>query len=133
MTDTARTGGAGQFARFALIGALGFVVDVAVLYGALALGAGTVAGRLLSFLAAASFTWAVNRRYTFAATASLWREWARYLASMAGGMLVNLLTYAFVLWLLPAAWWTPGLAVACGSAAGLGVNFISAKLFVFRS
>lgn len=130
MTDT---GAAGQFVRFAVIGALGFVVDVAVLYGALALGTGWIAGRALSFLAAASFTWAVNRRYTFAATASLWREWGRYLASMAAGMLVNFLVYALVLWLLPAAWWTPGLAVACGSAAGLGVNFVSAKLFVFKS
>jgi putative flippase GtrA len=130
MTDT---GAAGQFVRFAAIGALGFVVDVAVLYGALALGAGWIVGRALSFLAAASFTWAVNRRYTFAATASRWREWGRYLASMAAGMLVNFLVYALVLWLLPAAWWTPGLAVACGSAAGLGVNFVSAKLFVFKS
>lgn len=130
MTDT---GAAGQFVRFVVIGALGFVVDVAVLYGALALGAGWIAGRALSFLAAASFTWAVNRRYTFAATASRWREWGRYLASMAAGMLVNFLVYALVLWLLPAAWWTPGLAVGCGSAAGLGVNFVSAKLFVFKS
>lgn len=130
MTDTGATG---QFARFAVIGALGFVVDVAVLYGALTLGAGWIAGRALSFLAAASFTWAVNRRYTFSATASRWREWGRYLASMAAGMLVNFLVYALVLWLLPAAWWTPGLAVACGSAAGLGVNFVSAKLFVFKS
>lgn len=130
MTDT---GAAGQFVRFAMIGALGFVVDVAVLYGALALGAGWIAGRALSFLAAASFTWAVNRRYTFTATSARWREWGRYMASMAGGMLVNFLAYALVLWLLPAAWWTPGLAVACGSAAALGVNFISAKLFVFQS
>jgi putative flippase GtrA len=123
----------GQFGRFALIGALGFLVDVAVLYAALALGADWIGARLLSFLAAASFTWAVNRRYTFAATGSAWREWLRYMASMAGGMLVNFLVYALVLWLLPAAWWTPGCAVACGSAAGLLVNFVSAKLFVFKS
>lgn len=122
-----------QFIRFAVAGALGFLVDVAVLYGAMALGAGWVAGRLLSFLAAATFTWRFNRRYTFAATDSPWREWLMYLASMAGGMVVNFLAYSVVLALLPAAWWVPGLAVACGSVAGMGVNFISAKFFVFKS
>lgn len=122
-----------QFGRFAVAGALGFLVDVAVLYGALALGAGWVGGRLLSFLAATTLTWRLNRRHTFTATASPWREWLRYLASMAGGMLVNFLAYSALLAILPSAWWAPGLAVACGSAAGLGVNFASAKFFVFKS
>jgi putative flippase GtrA len=123
----------GQFGRFAVAGVLGLLVDIAVLYGALALGAGWIVGRLLSFLAAATATWAVNRRYTFAATDSPWREWLRYLASMAGGMLLNFLAYSLVLALLPPAWWTPGFAVACGSVAGMTVNFISAKFFVFKS
>jgi putative flippase GtrA len=122
-----------QLGSFALAGALGFAVDVAVLYGALALGAGWIGGRLLSFVAAAYSTWRFNRRFTFAATASPWREWWRYLASMTGGMLVNFLVYSLALSLLPAAWWAPGFAVGCGSAAGLAVNFASAKLFVFKS
>lgn len=122
-----------QLGSFAVAGVLGFVVDVGVLYGAMALGAGWIAGRLLSFVAAAYSTWRFNRRFTFAATASPWREWWRYLASMTGGMLVNFLVYSLALSLLPAAWWAPGLAVACGSVAGMAVNFVSAKLFVFKS
>lgn len=131
MTDT-RSARA-QFVRFAIIGTLGFVVDVGVLYGALALGASPMGGRVLSFLAAASFTWLANRHCTFSATASPWREWRYYVASMAAGLAVNFLVYALVLELLPPAWWTPGLAVACGSLAGLGINFTSAKRFVFKS
>lgn len=122
-----------QLGRFVVAGALGFLVDVAVLYAALALGAGWAAGRLLSFLAAAGFTWRFNRRYTFTATDSPWREWWRYLASMTAGMLINFLVYSFVLSLAPPAWWGPAFAVGCGSAAGLVVNFTSAKLFVFKS
>lgn len=122
-----------QLGSFAVAGVLGFVVDVGVLYGAMALGAGWIVGRLLSFVAAAYSTWRFNRRFTFAATASPWREWWRYLASMTGGMLVNFLVYSLALSLLPAAWWAPGLAVACGSVAGMAVNFVSAKLFVFKS
>jgi putative flippase GtrA len=125
--------GSRQLGSFAVAGALGFLVDVAVLYGALALGAGWIAGRLLSFLAAAGFTWRFNRRFTFTPTDSPWREWWRYLASMALGMLINFIVYSAVLSLLPPAWWSPAFAVGCGSVAGLAVNFANAKLFVFKS
>jgi putative flippase GtrA len=125
--------GARQIGRFAVAGALGFLVDIAVLYAGLALGAGWVVGRLLSFLAAASFTWGFNRRYTFTPTDSPWREWWRYLATMAGGMLINFLAYTAVLSLVPSTWWSPAFAAGCGSAVGMIVNFASAKLFVFKS
>lgn len=125
--------GSRQLGSFAVAGALGFLVDVAVLYAALALDAGWVVGRLLSFLAAAGFTWRFNRRFTFTPTASPWREWWRYLASMAAGMLINFLVYSAILSLLPAAWWSPAFAVGCGSAAGMVANFVNAKLFVFKS
>jgi putative flippase GtrA len=125
--------GSRQLGSFAVAGALGFVVDVAVLYAALALGAGWAAGRLLSFLAAAGFTWRFNRRFTFTPTGSPWREWWRYLAGMSAGMLVNFLVYSLVLSLVAASWWSPAFAVGCGSVAGLAVNFTSAKLFVFKS
>lgn len=125
--------GARQFGSFAVAGALGFLVDVAVLYAAAALGSGWIAGRLLSFLAAATFTWQLNRRFTFTATASPWREWRLYVTTMAAGMLVNFLVYSLALALLPDAWWRPAFAVACGSVAGMFVNFASAKRFVFKS
>jgi putative flippase GtrA len=128
MTKTAR-----QLLRFAVTGALGFGVDVAVLYGALALGSGPYLGRLLSFLAAVWVTWRLNRRYTFAPTASPWCEWWRYLAAMSGGAVLNLAAYWLTLWLLPAAAWLPALGVALGSVSGMAVNFLSAKLFVFKS
>jgi putative flippase GtrA len=125
--------GSRQLGTFVVAGALGFLVDVAVLYAALALSAGWAFGRLLSFIAAAGFTWRFNRRFTFTPTASPLREWWRYLASMTFGLLINFLVYSAVLPLLAAAWWGPAVAAGCGSAAGLVVNFANAKLFVFKS
>jgi len=124
---------AGQLLRFAVIGALGLLADVAVLYGALALGAGPYAGRALSFVAAVLVTWRLNRRYTFAPTGSPWTEWWRYLGAMSGGALLNLAAYTLALWLLPAAPWVPAAAVALGSLAGMALNFVSAKFLVFKS
>ena len=128
---TRRTGA--QFLRFAVAGVAGLVTDIAVLYLALALGGGFYAGRVLSFLAAVWVTWRLNRRYTFqAAGGGAWSEWWRYLSAMLGGGAINYLASGAAVLLLPPWPLTPALAVAIGSVAGMGVNFFSAKLLVFK-
>lgn len=124
-----------QVGQFAFAGVLGFVVDTAVLYLALALGLGYFAGRAVSFLCAVYATWQVNRRLAFAATRreSAWQEWWHYLAAMALGGIVNYAAYSAVVLLAPANPIKPVVAVAAGSAAGMLVNFISAKFWVFRA
>jgi putative flippase GtrA len=122
-----------QLLRFAVAGVAGLVVDVVVLYAALALGCNFYAGRVLSFLAAVYATWRINRRYTFQpGGGSLWGEWWRYLSAMLAGGAVNYLASAAVVALAPPWPLTPALAVAAGSVAGMGLNFISAKWLVFR-
>lgn len=123
-----------QFARFAAAGVAGLAVDMLVLYLGMELGLGKYLGRVASFLAAVWVTWQINRRYTFngAAAGSLWREWWRYLLAMAGGGLVNYAVYCGVLAWFADAPLLPQLAVAAGSLAGMAVNFISAKFFVFH-
>jgi len=119
--------------RFAIAGVAGLVVDVAVLYLALALGSGFYLGRVLSFLAAVWTTWRINRRYTFQpAGDGVWREWWRYLSAMLGGGVINYLASSAAILLLPHTTVTPALAVAIGSLAGMSINFLSAKLLVFR-
>jgi putative flippase GtrA len=126
-------GTATQLLRFGVTGVIGAAVDVSVLYGALALGAGPYAGRLLSFLVAVCVTWRINRRYTFTPSGSPWSEWWHYLAAMTGGALLNLGAYTLTLALLSAAPWLPALGVAVGSLSGMLLNFASAKWLVFKS
>src|SRR5262245_20996023 len=86
-----------QLLRFALIGALAFVVDAVALNAAMRFaGVNHYVGRAISYLLAASFTWALNRRYTFYARASTepLSEWAKFLAANAFGGLLNYTTYA---------------------------------------
>ena len=123
-------------ARFALAGVAGLLVDMAVLYLALRAGLDPYSGRLLSFLAAVFATWQLNRRYTFAAGAtpagSLWRQWWAYLAAMAAGGALNYAVYSLLIAVGPKRHLFPLVAVACGSLAGMTLNFFSAKLLVFR-
>lgn len=122
--------------RFAVSGVLGLLVDTAVLYLLMITGMGFAVARGLSFIAAATFTWWFNRRYTFAGTVPVppsWREWGRYLVAMGLGGLVN---YGVSLWShqafdLVRAW--PVLALALGSAVGMVFNFVSARYLLFRA
>jgi putative flippase GtrA len=122
-----------EFLLFALAGAMGFLVDVAVLYLAAPL-LGWYAARVLSFLAAATATWALNRRYAFGARRSggpLAREYLGYLLTMLGGAAVNYTVYVLTLHALRGPW-VPALGVGLGSVAGLVLNFLSARYLVFR-
>lgn len=126
-----------EFLSFAVVGTVGFVVDVAVLY-VMAPLLGWYGARVLSFLAAATATWALNRRYTFAARRSdvpVLREYLGYLVTMLGGAVVNYGAYVLVLHGATGAWgtWAPVAGVALGSCAGLVVNFLSARYLVFRA
>lgn len=124
-----------QLLWFSVVGTVGFVVDSTVLYLAMhLLGAGLLGGRLLSYLVAATTTWALNRRYTFFAQRGLNKiaEWGRFLAANAVGGLVNYTTYAILVTSSPRATNHPVLGVAAGSLAGLAVNFVLSRYLVFR-
>ena len=123
-----------EFLSFAVVGGIGFVVDVGVLY-LLAPSLGWYAARVVSFIAAATATWLLNRRFTFRARhsgTSIVREYVHYMLTMLAGALVNYTAYVITLhWVGgPLA---PALGVAIGSCAGLVVNFLSARHIVFRT
>ena len=122
-----------RFVRFAVVGALGFVVDSATLYAGLALGLTLYSGRIVSYLVAATFNWYLNRRVTFVSTDHRYvREWARYLLANAVGGGVNLGVYALLVATLPLVARMPVLGVAAGSVAGLVFNFVLSWAVVFE-
>jgi putative flippase GtrA len=123
-----------QFLRFGVVGTAGFLMDSAVLLAMLALGAGPYAGRVLSYLAAASLTFALNRAWTFrsAAKAPVARQWGRFVALNLLGFVANYGTYAAALAASPLVAAYPVLGVAAGSIAGMFINFAVSHRFVFR-
>jgi putative flippase GtrA len=124
-----------QFLRFALVGAAGFVVDAATLYAAMHwAGLDRLVARVPSFLAAATFTWALNRRYTFRVDTKtgLLREWFRFLSVNSIGSLINLGAYTLVQLMGPPSPWLPLIGVAVGSVAGLLFNYLGSSRLVFN-
>lgn len=122
------------FWRFCAAGVVGLVVDIAVLY-VLAPLLGWYVGRAGSFVAAASVTWWLNRRFTFVLRPAhcqppVWREYFQYLASMLVGGSVNYLVYVSVVYGVRSVF-APLLGVALGSIAGLIFNYLAARHLVF--
>jgi putative flippase GtrA len=123
-----------EFVRFAVVGVIGFTVDASTLAIMLMAGAGVLWGRAVSYVAAASCTWALNRRWTFHDQSSRRvRQWAQFLAVNLLGGAVNYSIYALlVLHLNGSSIILPVIAVAFGSICGLAINFLLSKHIIFR-
>lgn len=122
-----------QFFRFGLVGTTGMVVDTAVIYG-LRGWVGLYWAGALSYFVAATWTWQLNRRWTFTGPArgSIHRQWALFMTVNLVGLVFNRGTYgALVTWsTLCAA--NPVIAVGAGGLAGMFWNFSLSRRVVFR-
>ena len=124
--------------RFAIIGALGMPVDAGVLWLMThRAGLDPYSGRVISWLCAATFTWAGNRYFTFRATrarglAGMAKEWLRFLAANAVGGLVNVGLYSTLVRFAPPPANNLYVALVLGVLAGLVFNFTLSKRLVFK-
>jgi putative flippase GtrA len=122
---------------FAISGVIGFVVDAAIVQFLVREWAVNPYGaRLVSFLCAATTTWAFNRKLTFAGKSgggSRRRQLIRYIVAMAGGFAFNYGAYAACVATFPLVREWPAIGVAAGSIAGAVVNFLTSKYWIFRA
>lgn len=122
-----------EFLKFGTVGAIGFVFDTGTVY-ALRGVLGLIGAGIAAYLVAATCTWLLNRVWTFRGRGgqSAGRQWALFLAANAVGFTLNRGTFALAVTYLAMAARYPVLAVAAGTAAGMGVNFFLSRRIVFR-
>lgn len=124
-----------ELVLFGVGGVLGFIVDAGIVQALVSgFGWNPYLARLISFVAAATTTWLFNRRYTFKATGhySLRGEWLRYMVAMSAGFVLNYGVYSALVFRFPLVKQMPALGVAAGSIAGLAVNFVSSRFWIYR-
>ncbi len=124
-----------NLALFAIVGGVGFLVDVAVLYLLLPY-VGALAARLVSFLCAVLTTWLLNRTFTFKASPAELpssSEFLVYLGLMLGGGALNYGVYAILIFASSLVSRYPVLGVAVGSVVGIAFNFMSSRRFLYKS
>lgn len=125
-----------RFLRFAIVGAAGFFVDVAILLVCMRMfDTGPYLGRMISYMCAATCTWYMNRSFTFADNQGSHRgkEWFLFVlcSSLAG--LLNYGAFAIFVYLVGQNVWSPTVGVGLGACAGLLVNYTLSKRLVFRN
>jgi len=122
---------------FAISGVVGFVVDAGIVQFLVREWAvNPYEARLVSFLCAATTTWAFNRKITFkgkGSGGSKRRQLIRYLIAMAGGFALNYGAYAACVAAFAVVREWPAIGVAAGSIAGAVVNFLTSKYWIFRA
>ncbi len=124
-----------QFARFGVVGTVGFLVDNAFVYTAhFGFGVGLILAGILSFFVAGTSNWFLNRMWTFrgASKGRIHYEWMRYLATNSAGFILNRGIYIALIATTVDCRLHPVLALAAGAIGGLGVNFAMSRRIVFR-
>lgn len=120
-----------RFARFCIIGALGFLIDAALLILLVdAMGLNPFLARLMSILAAVTACWALHRAWTFRSRdGRRLREWSRFLLVNGIGASINYLVFSAALLLSIVD--APLAALAFGSIAALAFNYAGSRFFAF--
>lgn len=124
-----------QVMQFCAVGFVGFLVDAGIVQFLVSVfDANPYLSRLLSFLAAATTTWSLNRRFTFKDVRHYGRfgEWSRYVFAMCGGFSVNFSIYSALVYHYALIQGLPALGVAIGSMGGFVVNFSASRFWIFR-
>jgi putative flippase GtrA len=121
-----------RFLRFALVGGVGFLIDVGLL-AALYHGAelDPFSARAISIATAAFSTWRLNRRITFGASASRQTtEGFRYAVVAAMTAALNYILYTLLLTLWPSL--PPVAALVVATLAAMSVSYVGYSRFVFQ-
>ena len=120
--------------RFLLVGAVGFAIDGGLLSWLLGQGWSIVQARGVSFLAAVSATWWLNRTWTFQAAqkSALRREYLLYFATQVGGALINLLVFFVLVHAFESLRHKPMIPLAAGAVVAIAFNFSISRLVVFN-
>src|SRR5689334_22732097 len=124
-----------RIVRFGCVGVVGFIVDASTLLLLVRFFAlPPISARLISFLSAATVTFALNQRFTFRiADAFSMHRWVIYVLTTAFGAGVNLGVYS--LWIHRNGT-TPvqlALGTAVGSLVAMALNFAISSTLVFRT
>ena len=121
-----------QLARFALVGGLGFLVDIGITLLLIEQGMDAFVARVIAIALAMLTTWRLNRALTFGASAtSQASEGIRYFTVAIYVAMLNYAIYAGVLIGMPSI--PTGFAIMIAVGFATVFSFFGYRLFAFKT
>ena len=117
--------------RFALVGLLGVVIDVAVFHGILRSGASLASAHLISFLAAVTANYILNSRWSFRESHGDHLAWYQFSRFLIVGTLALMLRGGILALLIDTWNFSPLLAIFPAIIVATTVNYLGAVFYVF--
>lgn len=123
-----------SFLRYLLVGGLGFLVDAGLLELFIFLDLSVYAARGLSMTLAIGVTYLLHKNFTFtdaAKPAKTSAQAAGFVACQLFAAAINYGVFCLLLAALPDGFIARMFSLCCGVGAGLAVNFVLLRFFVF--
>jgi putative flippase GtrA len=123
-----------EFAKFGIVGFIGFLVDALFLQvGLHVVHLGKVAAGYFSFPFAVTVTWLGNRLFTFRHVEHepMAKQLGKFVVVCSVGLIFNRGTYSLCVLFVPLINAYPVLGLVAGTAAGMFFNFFASKKVVF--
>lgn len=120
--------------RFVAVGGIGFIIDASFLSALMRfMGMGPYGARAVSYLVAATCTWALHRTFTFNRPhwGSWIYQWGRFLVANAFGGILNYGIFCALVAEILFFSRNPVLALALSSAIAVAVNYVVSARAVF--
>jgi len=124
-----------EFVQFGMVGSTGVVIDLIIYFAFQSLFAiDHKVARAWAFVGAASWNWALNRLITFTYRQKMSKliQWPAFLLTSTVGFFVNWGSYVMLTDYVPFFDSHRVLALLLGVLLGMGINFMGARMFVFR-
>ena len=123
-----------RFASYTTVGIIGFIVDAGILSALVHVWEWPhYTARAVSFSAAVTVTWGLNRRWVFTRTQDATREYGAYFSVQAVGACLHLGTYALVILAFPPLARIPVLPLLVGAALGFAFNYYWTVRWVYAA
>jgi putative flippase GtrA len=120
-------------AKFLVVGAIGFGVDIGLLSGLTALSTDPLLSRCVSAPVAITVTWILNRLFVFRTSGRLKPagEYARHVTTQTSAFALNMAAYWWLISGEAVTVMDAAVAACIGSAIGLIINYVGSRYWTY--
>ena len=123
------------FCRFCVIGGCAFTIDSSIVFILSNIFSfHPLTSRIFSFLIVVTFSWRMNRTFTFKVThkKNLIKEWKQYIKINSFGVIINLAFYTILIYSVKLFFLYPVIPITISTTVSMFFNYYFTKNYAFK-